>query len=57
MHEAANWIATSQMVAPILTGISMIVMMRWLSRQWTAATMARTVRVTSRLPSSRVPRR
>jgi hypothetical protein len=57
MHEAATWIATSQSVAPILAGISMIVMMKWLSRHWTAATMARTVRVTSRLRSTRASRR
>jgi hypothetical protein len=53
MHEAATWIATSQSVAPILTGVFMIVMMKWLSRHWSAATAARTVRVTSRLRSSR----
>ena len=53
MHEAANWIAMSQMFAPILAGISMIVMMKWLSHHWTAATMTRTVRVTSKLPRSR----
>jgi len=57
MHEAANWIATSQSVAPILTGFLMIVMMKWMSRHWTSATMARTVRVTSRLRTTRASRR
>ena len=53
MHEAGSWIAMSQSLAPILTGIFMIVMMKWLSHHWTATTMARTVRVTSRLRRSR----
>jgi hypothetical protein len=53
MHEAGSWIATSQTLAPILAGIFMIVTMKWLSRHWTAATMARTARVTSRLRQGR----
>ena len=57
MHEVVTWIATSQSVAPILAGISMIVMMKWLSHHWSAATMARTARVTARLRDSRGRRR
>jgi hypothetical protein len=45
-----------QSAAPILTGILMIVTMKWLSHHWTAATMARTARVTSRLRESRSSR-
>jgi hypothetical protein len=53
MHEAGSWVATLQLVLPILTGVFTIVMMKWVSRQWTAATMARTARVASRLRESR----
>jgi hypothetical protein len=53
MHEAGSWIATSQSLAPILTGVFLIVMMKWLSHHWTASTIARTARVTSRLRQSR----
>ena len=49
MHEAGSWIAVWQSVAPIVTGIVMIVMMKWFSHHWGAATIARTARVTSKL--------
>jgi len=51
--QAGSWIVISQWLLPILTGVFMIVTMKWLSRQWTAATVARTARVTSRLRRGR----
>jgi hypothetical protein len=57
MHEAGSWIATSQSLAPIVVGIFMIATMKWLSHHWSAATMARTARVTARLRDSRGRRR
>jgi hypothetical protein len=53
MHEAGSWIATWQGLLPILTGVLMIVTMKWMSRQWNAAMVARTARVTSRLRRGR----
>jgi hypothetical protein len=53
MQNAQTWIATWQSLAPIVTGVAMLVLMKWMSRQWTARTIERTVRVTSRLRSDR----
>jgi hypothetical protein len=49
MHDAENLMAVWQSFAPIVAGIVTLVMMKWFSRRWTAATIERTVRVTSRL--------
>jgi hypothetical protein len=49
MHDAEDLIAVWQSFAPIVAGIATLVVMKWMSRRWTAATALRTVRVTSRL--------
>ncbi len=49
MQDARSWFAAWQSMAPILTGIFMIVIMKSMSRHWAAATLARTARVASKL--------
>jgi hypothetical protein len=49
MHDARSWMAAWQSLAPVVAGIVMLVTMKWLSRRWTAAAMARTAKVTAKL--------
>jgi hypothetical protein len=49
MHDARSWMAAWQSLLPVVAGIVMLVTMKWLSRRWTSAAIARTARVTAKL--------
>jgi hypothetical protein len=49
MQDARSWVATWQSLAPLLTGVVVIMMMKWVSHHWAAAALERTVRVASKL--------
>jgi hypothetical protein len=49
MNGAHSWITAWQSLAPLTTAVFAIVMMKWLSNHWAAATVRRTARVVSRL--------
>jgi hypothetical protein len=51
--QQGSWIAMSQSLLPIVAGVFMIAMTKWLSNHWTAGMMARTARVTSKLRHGR----
>jgi hypothetical protein len=57
MHDAGFLGAAWPSIIPLLSVAIMIASMKWLAHQWSAATLARTARVTARLRSSRSPRR